>query len=138
MKLIIKIYEKNKEIINYIIVGGMTTIVSLAVYYGCVLTFLNPEKMLQLQAANIFSWIAAVNFAYFANKKYVFESKTDNKLLELLTFYLSRLSTLILDMFCMFLLVTSIGINDKISKLLVQVIVTVANYVLSKFIVFKK
>ena len=38
----------------------------------------------------------------------------------------------------MFLLVTLAGINDKIAKLLVQVIVLVANYVLSKFLVFRK
>ena len=35
-------------------------------------------------------------------------------------------------------MVTLFGWNDKIAKLIVQVIVTVANYVLSKFIVFRK
>lgn len=112
--------------------------VSLAVYYGCVLTVFDPKNPIQLQAANVISWIAAVTFAYYTNRKYVFESKTENKLQEAAKFYGSRITTLLMDMACMFLLVTALGISDKIAKLIVQVIVTVANYVLSKFIVFRK
>lgn len=132
------LYHKYREIINYLIVGGLTTVVSLGVYYGCVLTFLDPEKPVQLQAANVLSWIAAVTFAYFTNRKYVFESKNTNRLREAAAFYSSRVTTLLLDMGCMFFMVTVCGLNDKIAKLVVQVLVTVANYVLSKFLVFKK
>lgn len=73
MKKLLKLYKKYKEIINYLIVGGLTTLISLIVYYICVLTFLNPNKSIQLQIANIVSWIAGVTFAYFTNRKYVFE-----------------------------------------------------------------
>lgn len=133
-----EIYIKYKEIINYLIVGGLTTVVSLGVYYGCVLTFLNPDSAVQLQAANIISWIAAVTFAYFTNRKYVFESSSNSRLKEAAGFYLSRVTTLLMDMGIMFVMVTLCGINDKIAKLVVQVVVTVANYILSKFFVFKK
>ena len=138
MEKLISLYKKYKEIVNYLIVGGLTTVVSLGVYYGCVLTILDPEVAVQLQAANIISWIAAVTFAYFTNRKFVFESKNENKLKEAAAFYGSRVTTLLVDMGCMFLMVTLFGWNDKIAKLIVQVIVTVANYVLSKFIVFRK
>ena len=138
MEKLISLYKKYKEIVNYLIVGGLTTVVSLGVYYGCVLTILDPEVAVQLQAANIISWIAAVTFAYFTNRKFVFESKNENKLKEAAAFYGSRVTTLLVDMGCMFLMVTLLGLNDKIAKLIVQVIVTVANYVLSKFIVFRK
>jgi putative flippase GtrA len=37
----------------------------------------------------------------------------------------------------MFLLVTTLGMNDKIAKLIVQVIVTIGNYLFSKLLVFK-
>lgn len=133
-----EIYKKYKEIINYLIVGGLTTVVSLMVYYGCVLTFLEPSDAFQLQEANIISWIAAVTFAYFTNRRFVFESTNQNKLKEAVAFYGSRVVTLLMDMGCMFLMVTLCGINDKIAKLVVQVIVTVGNYILSKFLVFRK
>ena len=41
-----------------------------------------------------------------------------------------------LDMGFMFLLVTLLNLNDKIAKLVVQVIVIILNYILSKYIVF--
>lgn len=138
MHTIKALYQKYKELINYLIVGGLTTVVSLTVYYGCVLTFLNPEVAVQLQVANVLSWIAAVTFAYFTNRKYVFESKNENRLQEAAAFYGSRVTTLLLDMLCMFLMVTLMGWNDKVAKLIVQVLVTVANYILSKFLVFRK
>lgn len=138
MHHILGIYKKYKEIINYLIVGGLTTVVSLAAYYICVLTFLNPTNAVQLQLANIISWIAAVTFAYFTNRRFVFESTNQNKLGEAAAFYGSRVVTLVMDMVCMFLMVTVCGISDKIAKLVVQVIVTVGNYILSKFLVFRK
>lgn len=132
------IYNKYKEIIHYLIVGVLTTIVSLGVYYGCVLTFLSPQNPLELQMANIISWVAAVTFAFVANRAFVFEGTGKSVWNEIFLFYFSRVSTLLMDMLIMFVSVSLLGINDKIAKLLVQVIVTIANYFLSKFIVFRK
>ena len=133
-----KFYHKYKEIINYLIVGVLTTVVSLVSYYIIVSTVLNPNNAIELQIANIFSWICAVAFAYVTNRIFVFESKNPNKLKELTSFVGARLLTLGLDMFIMFLMVTLLHINDKIAKLVVQVVVTIANYVFSKLLVFKK
>ena len=132
------LYRKYREIINYLIVGGCTTLVSLGTYYGLVLTVLDPKDPVKLQAANIISWVAAVTFAYFTNRIFVFESKNRNIIREAGSFFLSRISTLIMDMAIMFVAVTLLGMNDKIAKLIVQVIVTIANYVISKFFVFQK
>ena len=138
MKKIKELYVKYKEIINYLIFGVLTTVVSLAVYYGLTLTILNPDKAIELQIANIISWIAAVTFAYFTNKYYVFkDSKKDDKL-GAVKFYLSRVATLLLDMLLMYIFVTKLEFNDKIIKIIVQVVVIVGNYVLSKFFVFNK
>lgn len=126
--------KKYEEIIKYIIVGGFTTFVSLLSYYLLTL-ILKPNNPVYLQIANVLSWILAVTFAYFANRIIVFKSN-NKKIKEASKFYLSRISTLLIDMFIMFLLVTLLGINDKISKILVQFIVLVLNYILSKFLVF--
>lgn len=133
-----ELYLKYKEIINYLIFGVLTTVVSLATYYGLTLTILDPEKAVELQIANIISWIAAVTFAYFTNRKWVFENKEKANIKEASKFYLSRVSTLLIDMALMFIFVTKLGVNDKIMKLVVQVVVTILNYVFSKFIVFRE
>lgn len=138
MRRILEFYNRKKEVIHYLIVGGMTTFVSLGVYYGCVLTFLDPDHALQLQIANILSWIGAVTFAYFANRKFVFNSQNRNVLAEASAFFLARVGTLLMDMAIMFVTVTLLSMNDKLAKILVQVVVLVANYVLSKFLVFRK
>ena len=138
MKKCMELYKQYKEIINYLIVGVLTTVVSLGVYYACVLTFLDPENAIQLQVANIISWVAAVTFAYFTNRKFVFESQNPDMLKEASAFVGARVATLLMDMLCMFIMVTCMGWSDKIAKLVVQVIVTVANYVFSKIFVFRK
>ena len=134
----IDLYNKYKEIINYLIFGVLTTLISLATYYALTFTVLNADKALELQIANIVSWIVSVTFAYFTNRSFVFASKQKLSLKEAFSFYMSRVSTLLLDMGLMYLLVTVLSFNDKLVKIIVQVIVIVLNYVLSKFIVFKK
>ena len=130
--------EKYGEIVRYLIVGILTTVVSLGTYYGCVFTFLNPENALQLQLANVLSWIIAVTFAYVMSRIYVFQSKQENIPREMVAFYSSRLLTLFMDMAIMFIMVTLCRVNDKLAKLVVQVVVTVANYVFSKILVFRR
>ncbi len=138
MKKLKDLYKKYEEIINYLIVGGLTTVVSLASYYLCVYTILDPKIGWQLQLANIISWVCAVTFAYFTNRKYVFKSKEKNMIKEASSFYASRVVTLLADMLIMFLLVTVLHGNDKIAKIIVQIVVTIGNYIISKFFVFNK
>ena len=138
MEKIIKMLKKYKEVISYLIFGVLTTVVSLAVYYLSVFTFLNPNNAFELQIANIISWIVGVCFAYFTNRKYVIESKEKNKLKEASKFVFARVVTLIMDMIIMWIGVTLLHRNDKIIKLISQVVIIVSNYVFSKIFVFKK
>ena len=137
-KGLVKMLNKHREVIMYLIFGVLTTLISLLVYYGLVYTVLNPEDAIQLQVANIISWVAGVTFAYFTNRKYVFESKNKNKLKEAGSFVLARVATLVMDMAIMFLGVTILAFNDKIIKIISQVVVIVSNYIFSKIFVFKK
>ncbi len=133
-----ELYRKYEEIINYLIVGVLTTAVSLGIYYGSVWTFLDPRDPFQLQAANVLSWVGAVAFAYVANRRYVFHSRSRSRLLEAGRFALSRVATLLMDMAIMYLLVTLAGGSDKIAKLVSQAAVMVGNYVFSKLFVFRR
>lgn len=132
------IYYKNPEVWNYLIVGFLTTIVSLVTYFVCTCTFLDPKVEIELQIANVISWIFAVTFAYFTNRIFVFKSKEKNMVKEASKFVGSRILSLLMDMLTMFIIVSVLHLNDKIGKLVSQVIVTVANYFLSKLLVFKK
>lgn len=138
MQKIIDLFNKYKEVIMYLIFGVLTTVVSLVTYYVLTLTILNPNSALQLQLANIISWIVSVAFAYVTNRKFVFESKSENIVKELSSFVGGRVLTLLMDMAIMFIFVTLLHFNDKIFKMISQVIVIVANYIISKLFVFKE
>ncbi len=133
----INIYKKNKEIINYLIFGVLTTVVSFVVYFIFAKVFKIDEVI-----SNVISWFFSVLFAFITNKLYVFESKETGKktlLKEIISFYLARLFTgVVCDLGVFALMVKIFKINDVLSKLVTQVIVIILNYVLSKLIVFRK
>lgn len=138
MKKIRELYFKYEEVINYLFIGVCTTIISLLVYYTCVLTLFNPDNPVLLQCANIISWIIAVVFAYFANRKVVFKSKNKNIKNEVSKFVSARVVTLLIDMAFMWLTVSFLGFNDKIMKIISNIIIVILNYVFSKLFVFIK
>ena len=142
IKKIKELYIKYKEIINYLIFGVLTTLVNLITKYILLFTILNPTNGFQLQIAIIISWIAGVLFAYFTNRKFVFESKNENKLKEFISFVIARIATLLLEMFIMWFFVTLLKLNSDlyvvIFTLVAQVAVVIGNYIFSKLFVFKK
>ena len=140
IKKLSNLYKKYKEIINYLIVGGLTTVVSIASYYVVKQFIFRANTQFFIQVSTVVSWVLAVLFDFFTNKKYVFESDKKGMSLayEMVKFFASRLATLGIEMFCMFLFTKPFHINDKISKILVQPIIVVLNYVFSKLFVFKK
>lgn len=134
---ILQIYKKYKQAVDYVIVGGMTTVVSLVLFYGSVWTILDGTDARQMQAANIVSWIGAVLFAYILNRLFVFKSKNLKILKELFVFAATRVLTLLLDMLVMFLGSTVLKFDFHFVKLISMILITAANYVISKFWVFR-
>ena len=136
------IYHKNEEFWSYIVVGFLTTVVSVAVKWGLLFTVLDAKKKIELQIAIIISWIVAVLFAYVTNRFYVFKSKSKNIFKEFVSFIGSRILTLLMEMFIMWLFVTHFGLNTKvwiiIWTLVCQILIIIFNYILSKIFVFKK
>ena len=130
IKRIKELYIKYKEIINYLIFGVLTTLVNLI------------TKYILLQIAIIISWVVAVIFAYFTNRKFVFESKNQNKLKEFISFVVARIATLLLEMFIMWFFVTLLKLDSDlyvvIFTLVAQVAVIIGNYIFSKLFVFRK
>lgn len=118
----------------YLIFGFLTTLINLFTFYICINIF-NIDELI----SNIIAWIIGVIFAFITNKFFVFESKQKNILIkELLAFISSRLTTLIIEEIILFIFIIKLNLNAYIVKLIAQIIVIVFNYILSKFLVFKK
>lgn len=123
-----------RQAVRYLIAGGLTTLVNLAAF-----TLLYEMLNINVNISNIISIAAAVIFAYFINKIYVFRSKSPDLISlfrEFLKFTVARLATMLIEVLGVFLLVSIIGIYALIGKLVTQVIVVISNYFISRHIVF--
>lgn len=121
------------EIGRYLICGVMTTVINIVSYT------LFLKAGLHYSVATSLAWVCAVIFAYVANRHYVFQSKSKGQkavLRELSAFFLSRVSTWIMEMVGLMLLIEGVGVGELRSKYIMVVLVIVMNYVLSKVFVF--
>lgn len=124
-----------KEVIFYAIFGILTTIVNLLIFY--ILTHFNLDENL----SNIIAVIIAVLFAYFSNRKLVFNSNAitlKEKFMEFCKFMLGRAFTMVVEIIGFYLFFNIIEIQEFVSKILISIIVIILNFFISKFFAFKK
>lgn len=126
----------NKEIVNYIIFGVLTTLINILVY-----VFLTKVFSVNYQFATVAAWIVAVLFAYYTNKEFVFKAnygQFNQTFKNLLLFVYYRLLSLVVDIAVMYVLIEFLYLDDLLSKVIANIIVVVFNYVTSKLFVFSK
>ena len=121
----------SRELITYLIFGVLTTLVSMV-------TFWLACKAMHYLAAEIVSWILAVTFAFFTNSVFVFRSRGRGLLRRMAVFYTARLFSLAVEELGLFLLIDIAGLGEMLSKLVLQFVVVVLNYLLSKLVVFRR
>ncbi len=159
-KIIDKLFTR--EFITYVLFGVLTTVVNLVTFYITKKFFISIEwngvfnallgnagfeKALALLGegtdyldATLIAWLVAVIFAFVTNKLIVFESKSWKPSVagkEFAGFMGARLFSLLVELLCMFIMVTLLSFNDYIAKIIVGILVIIINYVFSKLIIFK-
>ena len=122
----------DKELFLYVVFGTLTTLVNLVVYF--ILEHLGVNYII----SNIIAWFLSVLFAYITNRIWVFESKSPNILKEMVLFFGGRIFSGALDTALLYVFIDLLLINNTISKIAVEIIITILNYVLSKLIVFNE
>ena len=131
-----EIMEKYRELISYSFWGVMTTLVNYAVYFLC-----TKAVGIDYLISNGVAWVAAVIFAFWVNKVYVFQSqKRDAKTMvrEFGTFVSARVLSGVLETGMLLLFVEVLHFNDSVIKVIASVLVVIINYILSKLIIFRK
>lgn len=140
MEILIDMTKKSihlllKKIIKYIFFGVLTTLINIGVY-----TYLRYETLLHYQICIVISWFIAVLFAFITNKAYVFESRSWQfriVLKEGFLFYFYRVLSLVMEMIFMFLFVDQLQYSEFISKVGVQLLIIVLNYIFSQWFIFR-
>lgn len=150
MKIISNLFKKYKELITYVIFGGLTTVVNL-ISFKLFNVILGEEHYL---ISNVIAWFIAVVFAYVTNKLFVFESRSwEIKIIrkEIISFFAARVFSLGIEELGLWILVsllhfdtysiTLFGIvigGKMIAKIVLAVVVVILNYIFSKLVIFKK
>ncbi len=122
--------------IRYIIAGGCTTFVNLIAFF-----LLRNFTDISRNVCNAIAIAMAIAFAYFANKLFVFKSKKLGfmaTVAEAVSFVGMRLVSMLVEIIGFALMCDSFRFNEVASKLLVQLVVLILNYLFSKLVVFKK
>lgn len=134
-KFVRDFYYKHESVMLYLIVGVMTTAVSIITQYIPLLMGFPTEVNTTV------SWICSVTFAFFTNKVWVFKNESKAKsdwIKQAAAFYGARLTTYFLELAFMSFTVRTLHQNEYVMKLIAQVFILVINYLFSKLVVFKK
>lgn len=150
-------HQREYELLRYLVAGGLTTVLSMAVSYGVcflladrppisggavswIISSINCATPAQVSVANTVSWIIAVLFAFWINRAMVFRvgSGEGHVWRELCQFAGGRLLSFFLFEQGLMLLLKWMGVTNFLNRIVVLVFVMVFNYVISKFWIFRK
>lgn len=129
-------YKKYKEVLLYLLFGGLTSVVSIIAY-----AYFNVAMGLNELIANVISWIIAVTFAFVTNRIWVFAVPARTMMDffgQMLSFYGGRVVTLALEEIILYIFISKLEFPSLLIKIIAQVVVIILNYVISKLIVFRK
>lgn len=127
--------KKYRELILYILFGGLTTVVDWASYW-----LMTDILHIPYMTANFISQVVSILFAYVTNRCFVFESKAHGAkaiVVEMVKFFGARVVSMLMNMLVMFVGVDMLRVNDKVIKIAASVLVVIANYIFSKLFVFR-
>ncbi len=128
-------YDRHESVLLYLIVGAMTTVISIGTQY------IAKYMGFPTEVNTTISWIFAVTFAFFTNKVWVFKNESKTKrdwLSQAAAFYGARLVTYFMELGFMSFTVRVLLQNEYIMKLIAQVFILVLNYLFSKLVIFRK
>lgn len=127
---------KYKSVLVYVVIGGLTTAVHMGVYYIPGVNKIDPAWI-----RNTIAWIAAVLFAFWGNRTFVFTENTKGQrvtLRELGEFVAARVFSLVVENIIITVLTDGFGVSDELVKIPSSVIVVVLNYITGKLVFRKK
>lgn len=137
--MLMELFSKYKSIIAYLFWGVVTTIINIASYQLMIM-----YTHLGVTAATSIAWFLSVFVAYLTNKVWVFGSHyttVSDFLVECLLFFFYRALTLIIDLAFMNIGVHVFGFDSDLQQFILKVIdnvvVVIANYIFSKWLIFK-
>jgi len=125
-------YKTFKHLFLYGIVGVLTTLLAIFLYW-----LFTRKFFLGVVSSSALSWVLAVIFSFWANRKFVFFSHGP-LFHEFYLFVMARISTGLMDLAIMYIFVDVLNFYDMPVKIISNILVIILNYVAAKLVIFKK
>jgi putative flippase GtrA len=129
-------YKKHKEVLLYLLFGGLSFLLNMGLFI-----LIHRTTTLNELVNNIICWVVCVLFQFFTNRIWVFNGYVDSTagfFRQMASFFGGRLFTLAVEEAILAVFITWLGLNTTAVKLAAQVAVIVLNYIISKWIIFRK
>lgn len=131
-KIVKKLYKFiNSELFRYIVAGATTTLVNIVVF------FLMRRLNFNVALSNSIAFIFAVLWAFVLNEHYVFNTRKVGKTYQRMTKFIGmRIGSFAVDTVLLVILIDYLFVDELFSKIIVNVVVVVLNYIISKYYIF--
>ena len=131
-----RVSEKNRELVLYLVCGVATTVVNYIIYFA-------GTKWLSIDylASNVAACVISVISAFLLNKVLVFVShdwEIKTLVRQIIQFVSARVFSLVVETAMLWGFVQLLGFDDSIIKIVAGIVVIILNYIFSKWIIFKK
>lgn len=120
------------ETIRYLFYGVVVTGINFLFYN--ILLYIG----LDYRVANISSMLVAKAAAFFCNKYLVFRKNNSLERNEIFRFIFARVLSGFVDFFGLIIIVSGLHFDEVYGKVFMLIVVTIMNYVLGKYFVFRK
>ena len=128
-------FKSMKQLVAYGFFGVLTTLINIIAYW------LVRKFDASITLSAFIAWLVAVFFAYWSNRKFVFESSNTSAVaifFEAVYFFMCRIATGLLDVAIMYIFADVLGFHEVITKTAANIIVIIINYIASKLFIFKE
>lgn len=128
-------FKSMKQLVAYGFFGVLTTLINIIAYW------LVRKFDASITLSAFIAWLVAVFFAYWSNRKFVFESSNTSAVaifFEAIYFFMCRIATGLLDVAIMYIFADVLGFHEVITKTAANIIVIIINYIASKLFIFKE
>ncbi|MDP4291379.1 MAG: GtrA family protein [Bacteroidota bacterium] len=126
------LYNRFRQLILYGIIGGFCASLDFFIFYSLT-TYLDVYYLI----ANVISVSAGITISFLLNRKYNFKVK-DNALRRFMTFASIGLGGLLLSSVLLYFFFEILSLEKFLSKILSIILVVLLQFLLNKYITFKK
>lgn len=126
-----KLYNNIKQLILYVIVGGIATVVEWAIFY-----FLDTATTINYMWSTTIAFAVSTFANWAAGRLIMFKGK-GHIFIELAQIYLTSISGLLMNLLLMWIAIEFLGIANFVSKIIATGIVFFFNFIIRKLVIYK-